>query len=158
MKLTFPLSIPLAIALYLTALTVRADEPLPTKTIVNNSTAAKQLLGKHKLSLQWIGWDRWSDFGNAKVTERRGKLFLEGKQQKGGDSVTIDGQILEINAKDFKFRGKIVTQVSHINEGQACERNGDMVFKITNNRKYWRLQQMQNPCSTVTDYVDIFMR
>jgi hypothetical protein len=33
-----------------------------------------------------------------------------------------------------------------------------MVFKITEKRKYWRLQEMQSPCDTATDYVDIFMR
>ena len=30
-----------------------------------------------------------------------------------------------------------------------------MVFAITQNRKYWRLQQMES-CGRLTDYVDIY--
>ncbi len=136
-----------------------AAQPAPTtKTIVNNATAARQLLGNHKLNLQWIGWDKWSEFGNARVVNRRGTLFIKGKQSKGDELLTIDGKILQVDAKEFKFKGKIITQVSHNNGGQPCERDGEMVFKITQNRKYWRLQQMQSPCGVETDYVDLFMR
>ena len=35
------------------------------RTIVNDQAAAKMLLGKHKLSLQWISWQH---FGSATVT------------------------------------------------------------------------------------------
>lgn len=128
------------------------------KTLVTNTTALKQLLGNHKLNLQWIGWQNWRDFGNAKVVDRDGTLFIKGKQTKGENFLTIDGKITRVDAKQFTFQGKIVTRVNDIESGQACERDGEMVFKITQNRKYWRLQQMQSPCSTVTDYVDIFMR
>ena len=37
------------------------------KTVVNDANAAKMLLGKHLLSLQWISWDR---FGAANVVNR----------------------------------------------------------------------------------------
>lgn len=115
------------------------------------------LLGKHKFSLQWISWDY---FGTATVTQRNGVFYLKGEQKarKGTDFVRIDGVITEINEKNFKFEGKIVMQISHINNGEPCERNGEMDFKITGKRKYWRLQQMDNPCDTATDYVDIFFR
>jgi hypothetical protein len=129
-----------------------------TRTIVNSPTAARKLVGKHKLNLQWIGWENWLEFGNLKVTDRQGMMFISGSQTKGEDYLQIDGKIISIEDRQFTFKGKIVTQVSHINKGQACERDGEMIFKITENRKYWRLQQMQSPCDTTTDYVDIFMR
>ena len=128
-----------------------------TKTDINNAAAAKMLLGKHKLSLQWISWDY---FGVAAVKNVRGVYSINGEQKGRGnrDFVTIDGSITRINAKEFVFEGKIVSQISHINGGQPCEREGEFTFKITGKRKYWRLMQMDNPCDAVTDYVDIYFR
>lgn len=128
------------------------------KTVVNSAGARQMLLGKHQLSLQWI--DFYKYFGTAIVTNRGGVYYLKGEhRQRGGtDFVTVDGVITQIDAKEFKFDGKIITQVSHNNGGNPCERNGEMTFKITGARKYWRLQEMQSPCGTETDYVDIFFR
>ena len=130
---------------------------LAQKTVVNNARAKSMLLGKHRFSLQWISWDY---FGAATVTERGGVLYVKGeqKQRGGSDFVRIEGRIKEVNAKDFRFDGSVVTQVSHINGGEACTRDGEMTFKITGTRKYWRLAEMNNPCDGVTDYVDIFFR
>lgn len=127
------------------------------KTFVNNAKAKTMLLGRHKLSLQWISWDY---FGAANVTDKGGVLYLKGEQKsrKDSDFVRINGKITEINAKDFKFDGTIITQISHINGGKPCERTGEMSFKITGSRKYWRLAEMDNPCEGVTDYVDIFFK
>jgi len=128
------------------------------KTVINDVAAAQMLLGRHKLSLQWISWDY---FGVATVTNRQNGIYsVTGKQRGRGntDFVTIDGTITSIDAKEFVFSGMIVTQVSHINGGQACTRDGEFTFKITGKRRYWRMQQMDNPCDPVTDYVDIYFR
>jgi hypothetical protein len=127
------------------------------KTKINDVRAKTMLLGRHMLSLQWISWDQ---FGTATVTEKRGVLSLEGRQKGRGndDLLTIDGVVISIDAKEFVFRGKIVTKISHINNGQPCIRDGDFTFKITGKRKYWRLQEMDNPCDEATDYVDIYFR
>ena len=126
------------------------------KTIVNDKSAKARLLGVHRLSLQWISWDY---FGKARITERRGILNVSGEQKSrgGADYLRINGKIVRVDAKQFIFDGKIVTKVSSINDGEPCVREGEMTFKITGNRKYWRLQEMLNPCTNVeTDYVDIF--
>jgi hypothetical protein len=129
------------------------------RTVVRDRNARAMLLGTHKLSLQWISWDY---FGTATVTNRAGTLYLKGSQRGRGDSksdyLTIDGVITSVSAKEFKFSGKIVTRVSHINGGAPCERDDDFTFRITGNRKYWRLQEMDNPCDGVTDYVDIYFK
>lgn len=127
------------------------------RTIVNDRRASAMLLGKHRLSLQWISWDY---FGTAIVTDRRGTYYLKGeqKQRRGTDYLRIDGRITEINAKNFKFDGTIVMRVNSINNGEPCTREGEMTFKITGSRRYWRLAEMTNPCEAVTDYVDIFFR
>jgi len=127
------------------------------KTIINDAKASVALLGRHKLSLQWISWDY---FGAANVTNRNGVWRLKGEQKsrKDSDFVKIDGIIVSVDAKEFVFDGTIVMQISHINNGEPCERSGEMTFRITGKRKYWRLQEMDNPCDTATDYVDIYFR
>jgi hypothetical protein len=129
------------------------------KTVVNDARARTMLLGRHKLSLQWISWDY---FGTATVTNRGGVFYLKGSQRgraaASGDFLTIDGRITQIDAREFSFSGKIVTRISHINGGRPCEREGDFTFRITGKRKYWRMQEIDNPCDTAADYVDIFLR
>lgn len=147
----------LFISLFLTTFVFGFAAFAQERTVINSQSAKTMLLGRHKFSLQWISWDY---FGTATVNNRKGVLYLKGtqKQRGGTDFVSIDGVITEINAKDFKFDGTIITQVSHINNGQPCERTGEMTFKITGKRKYWRLQEMDNPCDEAADYVDIFFR
>lgn len=127
------------------------------KTDVNDRTSAKRLLGRHKISLQWISWDY---FGTAVVTNSAGVYRLKGEQKgrRSTDFVSIDGVVKQIDSKQFTFDGKIITQVTHINGGKPCERNGEMTFRITGKRKYWRLQQIDNPCDEVADYIDIYFR
>jgi hypothetical protein len=127
------------------------------KTVVNDENAKKMLLGKHKLSLQWISWDY---FGTATVANKNGVLYLKGEQkQRGGtDYLRIDGTITSIDKNEFTFNGTIDMRVSHNNDGEPCKREGEMTFAIKGKRKYWRLQEMDNPCEGVTDYVDIFFR
>lgn len=129
-------------------------------TIVNNPTAYAQLLGRHKFQLHWISWDKWETFGNLTVTNKQGLLVMRGayRDPQSGDFIELDGIVTRVEARTFEFHGKIVTRVSHINGGEPCTREGDMTFAITGKRRYWRLQQMQNPCDGVTDYVDIFLR
>jgi hypothetical protein len=130
----------------------------PTKTVVNDSAAATQLIGKHKFQLHWISWGKWKDLGDLVVINRQGTFGFKARQAKGGDYVEIEGRVIKVEAKEFIFQGRIVTQVSYKNEGKPCERNGEMTFRITGKRRYWRLQEMQSPCDETTDYVDIFLR
>jgi hypothetical protein len=129
------------------------------KTVVNDAKARQMLLGRHNLSLQWISWDY---SGTATVKNRGGTFYLKGSQRgrgaQKGDYVTIDGVIISIDAKEFAFSGKITTRVSHINNGEPCERDGEFTFRITGKRKYWRMQQIDNPCDEAADYVDIYFR
>lgn len=115
------------------------------------------LRGRHLMSLQWVSWDY---FGVATVSNKGGVYRIKGQQNGRGNSdfVEIEGVIRSIDTKEFVFEGTIITQVSHINGGLPCTREGEFTFKITGKRKYWRLMQMDNPCDPVTDYVDIYFR
>jgi hypothetical protein len=129
----------------------------PAPTIINDAVMKTKLLGKHRVSLQWVSWDY---FGQATVIDDQGLLRLTGKQQsrKGDDYLTIEGIINSVDTRSFLFEGKIISKVSHINNGQPCLREGKFTFQITNNRPYWRLKEMENPCEQVVDYIDIYFR
>jgi hypothetical protein len=127
------------------------------KTVIKDAAAKARLLGSHRFSLQWISWDY---FGKAVVTNQKGRLVIRGTQRArdSKDFVRMNGVITEVAAKEFTFNGVIEVKVSHNNNGNVCKREGEMTFKITQNRRYWRLQQMLSPCGDETDYVDIFFR
>ncbi|MGB7200730.1 MAG: hypothetical protein WBD16_00530 [Pyrinomonadaceae bacterium] len=128
------------------------------RTKINDKAAGNKLLGRHMLSLQWISWDY---FGRVNVTNKGGVYYLKGEQKGRGntDFVRVEGVITRIDAKEFWFDGKVTTQVSHINDGMPCVRDGeDIVFRITGKRKYWRMTEIDNPCDAVADYVDIYFR
>lgn len=127
------------------------------KTEIKSAKAAKMLLGRHMFSLQWISWDY---FGKASVTRSGGLYTIRGEQKgrENDDFVSIVGDIMSISEKEFVLDGTVTTQVSHINGGKPCERSGELTFKITGTRKYWRMQEIDNPCDAVADYVDIFFR
>ncbi|HVQ39307.1 MAG TPA: hypothetical protein VMS31_17340 [Pyrinomonadaceae bacterium] len=132
--------------------------PQTTSTVINDRAAAVQLVGKHKFQLHWLSWGKWKDLGELVVINRQGTLSFKARQARGADYVEIEGTVLKVETKEFTFRGRIVTRVSYKNEGKPCERNGEMTFKITGKRRYWRLVEMQSPCDETTDYVDIFLR
>jgi hypothetical protein len=142
-----------------------ADEAAaaPRAALTAPPEALSKLLGEHKLSLQWIGTKR---LGIATVTNRDGVLELHGRQDRGegdtegdaADFVSIDGVITEVTDNEFKFRGTIVSRISFISSGSECRRDGEYSFAIKGKRRYWRLQQMENPCDRSTDYVDIYLR
>jgi hypothetical protein len=126
---------------------------IPTR--ISSASARQALIGEHKLSLQWISW---TQFGKATVTDDDGMLILKGEQRIGSEYVILNGTITDVSEKSFTFDGVIESKTSSVNNGQPCIRRGQMEFAITGNRRYWRMQKMDNPCEAVTDYVDIFMR
>jgi hypothetical protein len=92
------------------------------------------------------------------VTDDLGMLILKGEQRIGNEYVMLNGTITDVEPKSFTFDGVIVSKTSSVNNGQPCTRRGQMEFVITGNRRYWRLQHMDNPCEAVTDYIDIYLR
>ena len=147
------------ICLLLVLLSISAADarPRPPKTVIRDARAKRMLLGTHRFSLQWISWDY---FGRAVVSEKEGTLYIKGeqKQHRGNDYLRMDGHITEVSAKEFKFTGIVELRVSHINGNKPCKREGELTFAIKGNRRYWRMQEMDSPCDTATDYVDIFFR
>lgn len=111
--------------------------------------------GVHNFTLQWISWDQP---GKVKIKKNSdGTYAVNGKQAKGGDFVTIDGTLTVVSFSELVFKGKIETRYSGVNNGEVCVKDGSYHFLAKGNRKYWRLQEMDN-CegNNVVDYVDIF--
>jgi hypothetical protein len=119
---------------------------------------AQKLLGKHALTLQWLGTGTLKDAGSAEVVRKDGDWHLTGRQTTKEGYVSLDGVITTVDGTTFTFVGKIITNVSYINQGKDCLRDGTFTFAKKGTRKYWRMQQIDNPCDQAADYVDIYLR
>jgi len=123
----------------------------------SQSNINEKIVGNHLLSLQWISWDY---FGDAKImsTKEENLYEIDGiqKSKENDDYLKIKGTLTALSDKHLIFNGTIETSVYHINNGKPCIRNGKFNFKVSGQRKYWRLQEMNNPCDGVADYVDIY--
>lgn len=113
--------------------------------------------GTHAISLQWISWD---DLGSAHVEHIDGNRYrVDGEQRSGdgSDYLEISGILEPLSDTALRFEGTIVHRISHLNGGKPCVKDGQQLFLATKNRKYWRMQDMEN-CEggRVTDYVDIY--
>lgn len=124
--------------------------------------ARARLVGEHMLTLQWLGWGDLSGAGKLVVEDAGDTLSMRGEQRGTGenadDYLRIDGRIVAASRDGFVFEGEILTRVHYIANGSECRRSGRFTFKATGKRRYWRLQEMQNPCDTATDYVDVYFR
>lgn len=115
---------------------------LPAKTLIRDRAAFQRLIGNSGISLQWISWNKRGEVG---VDYRTDLLRLHGSQlaeAPNRGTLTLDGAVTEISADSFTFVGRIDIRDTP-DAGRDCHREGEMVFAITQNRKYWRLQQME---------------
>ncbi|WP_442680645.1 hypothetical protein ACSBM8_05465 [Sphingomonas sp. ASY06-1R] len=129
--------------------------PPTTHTIVNDAAALRRLQRNSGITLQWISFET-AGRGHLHVKTRNGVVHLKGEQHEGngGGQVTLDGDVVQIDARSFTFRGRI--EISDTpDKGRSCIRDGEYEFRVTGKRRYWRLQQMQT-CDNLTDYVDIY--
>jgi len=125
---------------------------------ITDKAMAQKLLGQHALTLQWLGSGTLRDAGKAEVKAENGTWHLTGHMEAKEGHVSLDGIVTAIDATTFAFTGKIITNVSYINQGKDCLRDGNFTFAKKGTRKYWRLQQIDNPCDQAADYVDIYLR
>jgi hypothetical protein len=126
--------------------------------VITDQKAAKQLLGKHALTLQWIGTGGLKDAGSAEVKQEGGEWHLTGRNDAKEGFVSLDGIVTRVDKATFTFKGKIVTRVEYIYEGKECPREVEVTFERKGSRKYWRMYPIDNPCEAVADYIDIFLR
>jgi hypothetical protein len=144
--------------LALAALALCAAATAHADPVINDQKAAKQLLGKHALTLQWIGTGGLKDAGSAEVKPEGGEWHLIGRMDAKEGFVSLDGFVTKIEKTTFTFKGKIVTKVYHIFEGKECARDGDFTFERKGARKYWRMYPVDNPCDMAADYIDLYLR
>ncbi len=127
-----------------------------------DTAARARLVGDHALTLQWLGWGDLSRAGKVVIEDRGDTLSLAGEQngdgENAGDYVRFSGKIVSASRDGFVFVGDITNRVNHIADGAECKRSGTFTFKAKGARKYWRMQEMTNPCDPVTDYVDVYFR
>ena len=135
------------------ATAIQTAAPAAERTIVRDAAALTRLRRNSGVTLQWISFESPAR-GHVTVTERAGLVHLRGSQAGNGGALTLDGDVLSIDAASFTFRGRI-SIVDTPDRGRNCLRDGTYEFRVTQRRRYWRLQQME-VCDGLTDYVDIY--
>jgi hypothetical protein len=124
------------------------------RTEVTDRAALQRLVRNSGITLQWISFES-PRRGRVRVTDRNGLFYLHGRQAGRGDAlVDMAGDVLAIGPRSFTFRG-VITIENAPDPGRRCIRDGTFEFRVTQNRRYWRLQQMEQ-CDGLTDYVDIY--
>lgn len=154
-----------ALGLFLAGLSLAGLSSLSFAATSSNgldAAARARLVGDHALTLQWLGWGDLSRAGKVVVEDHGDTLSLSGEQngegENAGDYMRLSGKIVSASRDGFVFVGDITTRVNHIADGAECKRSGTFTFKTRGARKYWRMQEMTNPCDPVTDYVDVYFR
>jgi len=113
--------------------------------------------GVHHLSLQWISWDELGEVEIKYLRDNKYSVVGEQRNPNNRDYLKINGTLEPISEKKLIFEGTVESQIEHLNQGQPCMKEGIKFFESTKNRKYWRMQDMEN-CEggRVLDYVDIY--
>jgi len=113
--------------------------------------------GAHNLSLQWISWDVLGEAEIKYLGDNKYSVVGEQRNPDNSDYLKIHGTLEPISEKKLIFEGTVESQIEHLNQGQPCMKEGIKIFESTKNRKYWRMQDMEN-CEggRVLDYVDIY--
>jgi hypothetical protein len=125
---------------------------------MSDRRSAELVLGKHALTLQWLGFGDLRTAGTATVVAKDGHWRLTGEQKAKEGFVTLDGEVVAITKTSFDFQGKVVTQAAGNNKDQPCSREGRYTFLRKPGKKYWRMQPIDNPCDQIADYIDIYQR
>jgi len=125
---------------------------------ISDRGSAALVLGKHALTLQWLGFGDLRTAGTATVVADGGHWRLTGEQKAKEGFVTLDGEVVAITKTSFDFQGKVVTQADGNNQNKPCSREGRYTFLRKPGKKYCRMQPIDNPCDPVADYIDIYLR
>lgn len=149
------LSLALVLVAVVPASSPASAQPRATaeRTAVTAPAMLQRLRRNSGITLQWISFDT-DRRGRVTAVDTNGLTHLYGFQRNGDASVEIDGDVLAIGPRSFTFRGTIDIRNAP-DPGRICTRDGTFEFRITRNRRYWRLQQME-ACDGLTDYVDIY--
>lgn len=121
------------------------------KTDVRSQIAYERLLNNSGITLQWL-WH--AKRGHLDAKDTNGLITLDGTQANDEGTLKIKGEVVSISKDSFTFHGTILI-LDAPDKGRRCDRTGDYEFRITGNRKYWRLRQ-QEVCDGLADYVDIY--
>jgi hypothetical protein len=137
---------------------ILAANPTAARTLgqtdIANEAALTKLKNNKGVTLQWL-WGAAP--GQLRVTETADGVTVSGTQgPHQGDQLVIEGVVTRIEARKFWFKGRIA--ITDNETTQVCVREGVYTFRITGNRRYWRLKEQEARCpgrADLTDYVDV---
>ena len=127
-----------------------AEEEKTANSVDVQTSNEKSLAGKHSLTLQWISWDKPGTITFKPIGKNLYKV--SGSQIIGKQYLKIDGEISQVSDKELSFDGTTIVN----GNGKECVKKDSQKLLSTQNRKYWRMQEMQNCDGIGTDYIDIY--
>ena len=112
--------------------------------------------GKHPITLHWISWDKPGEATLDALPD--GSYQMSGAQANDDhEYLNITGVIRRVSDRALEFDGTVETRVNTNNDGKPCIKTGKQLFLLTGNRKYYRMQDMENCMGgRVVDYIDIY--
>jgi hypothetical protein len=124
------------------------------ETEIVSERALARLKANKGLTLQWL-WG--AKPGALTVTETPQGVRLKGGQGPDeGKTLSLEGVVIRLEEKSFTFRGRV--EIFEPEAGVPCIRDGMLTFRITGQRKFWRMKEQIAGCpgrADLTDYVDI---
>ncbi len=112
--------------------------------------------GVHPITLQWISWEKPGEA--TLIPDADGWYKISGSQlNESREYLNIEGKIKRISEKELEFEGTVETRTRINNGGEPCFKKGVQKFVASGERKFFRLQNMEN-CQggNTLDYVDIY--
>lgn len=137
--------------------TVHSDA-INTENTSNEKDGLPDIAGVHNLTLQWIGWDKPGKIHFTKMATHD-TYKVKGEQvDRNRGYMKIDGEIKMVSPLELEFDGVITINLTGpYDEGLECQKTGKQTFLSTQNRKYWRMQNMSSCYNNGTvDYIDIY--
>ena len=110
----------------------------------NLTPLERKIVGKHAFGIQMVSF--WDYLGTCEIRKiSTGKYTCVGTQNVKNVYLKLDGSISIISESHLQFSGTIVTKIPDINESKRYARKGTYDFKLTDNRKYWRIEETSRP-------------
>lgn len=119
-----------------------------------NDSLKSKLCGKHKLRLQWLEPTMGTITISDEMTDNG--YYGEGRIVGNNGCFIMKGYFNIQDANNITFEGTTEQSISYIADGEVGYRNGMYHLKSYNGRKYWRMQEMDDPVDDCVDYIDIF--
>ncbi len=139
----------------------RSNSTNNTKIVNEEETSIQKvermLLGKHLLSVYWIGFDNY--FGRIEFYKSDERIYCKGQHVSSDSSdkyLMISGEVAIKDETCFTISGQIITK--NLASIEVETKNGEYLFYKMKGSRYWRLKSKYEITNKGYTDIDIFMK